>query len=172
MFEIKSDRRVPLDGIGDPRLRRLLAYWVEKRAGRLMPSWSDLSLEDLAEHVSRLHVLDYEGPGRLRFRIYGGAVTNPEVRDMTGLTTQDYEDTRFGGLVTRHYQECVDRRLPICRHVVASLRGEPYEYFRLTLPLSDDARSVNMLMASPVRVTVPVPLPGEKDRSKESGPQV
>lgn len=161
MLEIKSDRRVPLDGIGDARLRRLLAYWVGRRAGRLMPSWSDMNLDDLAEHASRLHVLDFEGPGRFRFRIYGGAVTNPDVRDMTGLTTQDYEDQRFGGLVSRHYQECTDRRLPICRHVVASLQNKPYEYFRLVLPLSDDARTVNMLMASPVRIAVPVPLPRE-----------
>ena len=150
-----------MDGVADGRLRRLLAYWAEKRAARTMPAWQDLALADLGEHLGRLHILDSEGPGRFRFRVYAGAVTNPDMRDMTGLTTQDYEDKRFGGLVTRHYQECADRRVPVCRHVIARLGNKPYEYFRLTLPLSDDGIRVNMLLASPVRVSVPVPLPGE-----------
>lgn len=170
MFEIVSDRLIPANAIADERLRRLLEYWIALRGSRILPSWSEAILSELGEHLDRLHVLAYEGPGRFRFLRHGGGVTNPDVRDMTGLTTQDYRDKRFGGLVTRHYQECSDRRVPIYRHVVARLSGEPYEFYRLILPLSDDGLRVNILLASPGRITVPpsLPLPGEARGSSGS----
>jgi hypothetical protein len=163
MFEIVSDRLIPVNAMADERLRRLLEYWIALRGSRLMPSWSEVMLSELGEHLERLHVLSYERPGRFRFLRHGGGVTNPDIRDMTGLTTQDYRDPRFGGLVTRHYQECANGRAPIYRHVIARLSGEPYEFYRLILPLSDDGLRANILLASPAPVTIPrsLPLPGE-----------
>lgn len=124
-----------------------------------MPTRADIDPLELREHLGRLHLLDVIGPNLFRFRLYGSGVTNPNVADMTGRTTQDYADTAFGALVTRHYQVCVAERAPVYHEVRGTLADEPYEYSRLTLPLSSDGVSVDMLLASPHRLHVSLNLP-------------
>jgi len=159
MFQIKIDRREPIEAVTDPNLRLLLDYWRGKCAGRAMPSRVDIDPLEFRANLGRVHILDVLGPERFRFRIYGSAITNPDVRDMTGLTTQDYEDKNFAALVTAHYQECVDERAPVYRYVLGMLDGGPYEYFRLLLPLSTDGETVDKLLVAPLRVIIPVGLP-------------
>jgi hypothetical protein len=141
------------------RLRRLHEYWDGKRGGRAMPSRADIEPLEMREHLGRMHLLDVLEPNLFRFRLYGSGVTNPNVKDMTGRTTQDYEDTVFGAVVTRHYQECVDEKAPVYHEVIGTLAGAPYEYIRLTLPLSNDGVDVDMLLVSPHRVRVSIGLP-------------
>jgi hypothetical protein len=74
---------------------------------------------------------------------------------MKGRTTVDYEDRAFGALVTRHLGECVREGRPICYDIRAELDGEPYEYTRLTLPLSLDGNRVDMILAGTLRGVVP-----------------
>lgn len=159
MFEIIEDYSEPLDAIAIPRLQRLVKYWADKCAGRKMPSRDDIDPLEMVEHMGRLHLLDVLGPRHFRYRLYGSAITNPGVRDMTSHTTLDYANKNFGEMVTRHYQACVDQKSPIFHYVLAKLRRERYEYYRLTLPLSNDGETVNMLLVSPHRLHIPVPLP-------------
>jgi len=159
LFCLIEDRREPLESIPDDRLRRLLAFWHEKRVERTMPSRADIDPLELREHLGRLHLLDVIGPNLFRFRLYGSGVTNPDVADMTGRTTQDYADTVFGAVITRHYQMCVDEKAPVYHEVRGTLADVPYEYSRLTLPLSSDGVSVDMLLASPHRGRVSLNLP-------------
>lgn len=158
-FEVKSDRREALETITHPGVRLLLDYWLERRGARSMPSRADVDPIDLRDLLGRMHLLDVLGPRQFRYRVYGSRITNPDVRDMTGRTTMDYDDKAFAELVTTHLQECVDERAPVYRHIVGQLQDAPYEYYRLTLPLSADDRSVDMLIAAPVRISVPVGLP-------------
>ena len=159
MFCLTEDRREPLESISNDRLRRLLEYWRGKRGGRAMPSRADIDPLELGEHLGRLHLLDVIEANLFRFRVYGSEVTNPNLVDMTGRTTQDYADATFGAVVTRHYQACVEERAPVYHEVDGTLGGAPYEYSRLTLPLSSDGVSVDMLLASPHRVRVSLGLP-------------
>lgn len=156
MFSVIEERHRPLEAIDDARLRRLLAYWEEKRGTRPMPARPDINPIDLKEHLGHLHLLEVLGPGLFRFRVYGSEVSNPDVRDMTGRTSRDYEDRTFADLVTRHYQACVDVRRPLYHHVLGKLDGHPYESVRLSLPLSGDGTLVDMLLTSPVHRCVPV----------------
>lgn len=158
-FVLIEDRAEALDAIAAPRLRRLLDYWSGACAGRAMPARADIDPLGLREHMGRIHMLEVLGPGRFRFRIYGSGMTNPDVRDMTGLTTDDYEDKAFGALVTRHYKSCVEAKAPVYHCVLGELDALPYEYARLTLPLSSDGTSVDMLLASAHRIRVSKPLP-------------
>jgi len=154
-----EDRRVPLESIADERLCRLLEYWRGKRAGRPMPARTDIDPFELREHLGRLNLLDVDGPNLFRFRLYGSSVTNPDVMDMTGRTTQDYADTGFGAVVTRHYQMCVDEKAPVYHEVIGTLREAPYEFVRLIMPLSSDGTNVDMLFASPQPLRVSIELP-------------
>ncbi len=159
MFCLTEDRRQPLKSIANDRLRRLLKYWRGKRAGRAMPSRADIDPLELREHMGRMHLLDVIGPSLFRFRLYGSGVTNPNVRDMTGQTTQDYEDPAFGAVVTRHYQACVEARSPVYHEVFGTLGDVPYEYVRLTLPLSSNGVDVDKILTSPHRLRVSLKLP-------------
>lgn len=162
LYYLIEDRREPPESISDDRLRRLHDYWCGKRGKRAMPSRADIDPLELKEHLGRLHLLDVIGPNRFRFRLYGSGVTNPGVVDMTGQTTRDYADAAFGAVVTRHYQACVDERAPVYHEVRGTLDDSPYEYTRLTLPLSNDGVSVDMLLASPHRLCVSLSLPSRK----------
>lgn len=159
MFSLIEDRRLPLASMTNDRLRRLFGYWDGKRAGRSMPSRADIDPLEMREHLGRMHLLDVIEPNLFRFRLYGSGVTNPNVRDMTGRTTRDYEDAAFGAVVTRHYQACVDEKAPVYHEVIGTLGEAPYEYVRLTLPLSRDDANVEMLLSSPHRLRVSLHLP-------------
>jgi hypothetical protein len=124
-FCLTEDRRVPLESLTNDRLRRLYEYWDGKRGGRAMPSRADIDPLEMREHLSRMHLLDVLGPNLFRYRVYGSGVTNPNMMDMTRRTTQDYEDTVFGALVTRHYQTCADEKAPVYHEVFGTLAGAP-----------------------------------------------
>jgi hypothetical protein len=159
VFCLTEDRRVPLESMTNDRLRRLHEYWNGKRAGRAMPSRADIEPLEMVEHLGRMHLLDVVEPNLFRFRLYGSSVTNPNVKDMTGRTTRDYEDAAFGAVVTRHYQECVEEKAPVYHEVFGTLGEAPYEYVRLTLPLSSDDANVHMLLSSSHRLRVSLHLP-------------
>ncbi len=120
-----------------------------------MPARADVDPAELRENLGRIHLLDVEGPETFRYRVYGSRVTNPDATDMTGRTTRDYRDQSFGALVTRHYAECVGARRPRCHAIRATLDTAPYEYTRMSLPLSDDGETVTMILVGTVRHTVP-----------------
>ena len=159
MFGLISDKQLPIEALDDDRLARLLAYWKQKTGDRAMPSRADIDPLELREHIGQLHLIDVVGTRRFRYRIYGSRVTNPDLADMTGRTASDYPDPTFASVTTRHYQSCVDAKAPVFHHVVGEIELARYEYKRLCLPLSQSSDTVDMILASPVRLVVPSSLP-------------
>jgi hypothetical protein len=92
---------------------------------------------------------------RFRFLHYGAAVTNPDARDMRGLTTRDYEDRAFADLVTAHYAEGVTARRPVCRAVRAAADGDVYDYVRVVAPFGLDGDVVEFLVIGTERIAIP-----------------
>lgn len=164
-FFVVEDNLIPLENLTEERLGRLLGYWNRKRENAALPVGACLEPIELAEHLTRLHILDVCGPHRFRYRLYGTKVTNPDLADMTDKLTTDYRDKAFGELVTKHLAECVAAATPICREIIAVKNGLPYAYRRLVLPWSNDGTRVSKLMVSPQRILVPQ----ELDRSTRKG---
>ncbi len=158
MFTLISEERVIPNTAKTPQLRQLLDYWKERRGARRMPRREDVDLDEIGVLPGRIHLLDALSPTEFRYRIYGTNLTNPDRRDMTGLTTRDYNDTAFGAMVTRHLGEVMMQATPLCLHIRATLDGIAYEYYRLAMPLSPDDVSVTMLLVGSERVTVPTHL--------------
>lgn len=159
MFGLISDRQLPIEALDDDRLVRLFDYWTRKKAGRPMPGRADIDPLELKEHMGQLHLIDVLGPEEFRYRIYGSRVTNPDLQDMTGKFASDYRDSAFASMTTRHYQICVDAEAPVFHHIVGEVKLHRYEYKRLCLPLSKTGTSVDMILASPIRMIVPNSLP-------------
>lgn len=155
-FELVKEERLDCDVAKLPSsLARLFAYWQRQRGDRPMPRRDDIDALDLRANLGRVHLLAVEGPETFRYRLYGSRVTNPDAVDMTGKTTDDYSDQAFGKLVTRHLAICVRERAPLCYAISARLDGEPYEYKRMSLPLSADGTKVSGLLVGTERGTVP-----------------
>jgi hypothetical protein len=154
-FELIGATRLDEAAFENEVLTSLLAYWRGRCLGRRMPCRNDIDPLDTLENLSRVHMLDVEAPGVFRYRIYGSGVTNPDRADMTGKTTLDYKDQLFGRLVTAHLGEAVQAAAPICYHIEASGDGIPYQYKRLTMPLSDDGNTVDRLMVGTQRIAIP-----------------
>ncbi len=155
MFTLISEERVVPSKAKTPQLRQLLDYWKGRCGERRMPRREDVDLDEIGVLPGRIHLLDALSPTEFRYRVYGNNLTNPDRRDMTGLTTRDYQDTAFGAMVTRHLGEVMMQATPLCLHIRASLDGIPYEYYRLAMPLSPDEVSVTMVLVGSERVTVP-----------------
>ena len=154
MFSLDQADRVAVGSIPVPTLARLVEYWRKLQVDAL-PSLSDLDPKLVLVEPGRVHLLRVEAPGLFRFLHYGASVTNPDARDMTGLTTADYEDHAFGELVRAHYQEAVDERQPVCRLVKGSWNGAEYRYMRLTLPFGLHGKKVEFLVVCTHRIAVP-----------------
>lgn len=135
-------------------LAALVAYWGQLAEDGL-PSLAEADPDRLQVVPGRIHLLRVED-GRFRFLHYGAAVTNPDARDMRGLTTRDYEDRAFGELVTAHYAEGVDARRPVCRAVRASIDGDVYDYVRVVAPFGLGSETVEFLVIATERISVPV----------------
>ncbi|MBI1243942.1 MAG: PAS domain-containing protein [Alphaproteobacteria bacterium] len=131
-------------------------YWEGRRGDRAMPVRADIDPLDLSARLGRIHLLDVEGPGLFRYRVYGSRMTNPDARDMTGKTTVDYADTQFGILVTRHLAQCVAERAPVCYEIRGTLDDDPYFYTRIALPLAGADGNVAMILVGSERGSVPM----------------
>jgi hypothetical protein len=155
-FVLVTERRV--DPANDPlptQLAVLFSYWLRKRGDDPMPPRSAFDPSELRSNAGRMHLLVVEGPGVFRYRVYGSRVTNPDAADMTGRTTLEYRDRAFGELVTRHLRECVEERAPVCYDIRARFDEMPYEYIRISLPLSESRGEVSHILVGTVRGTVP-----------------
>ncbi|WP_293865059.1 hypothetical protein [uncultured Alsobacter sp.] len=134
-------------------LSALVDYW-RLMAEDGLPCLSEAEPDRLQVLPGRIHLVRVERDA-FRFLHYGAAVTNPDARDMCGLTTRDYEDHAFGELVTAHYAEGVSARRPVCRAIRAAVDGDVYDYVRVVAPFGLGGDSVEFLVIGTERIAVP-----------------
>jgi hypothetical protein len=153
MFALQQAVPIPVDRIPNETLGELLHYWSQQRDDRPMPRRDDIDPTAIRRNVGRMHLLAVEGPGVYRYRIYGSAVTNPDMLEMTGKTTRDYRDQSFARLVTSHMDEALAQAVPTCYQIEALTDGKPYRYIRMILPLGD-ATGISHLLVGTQRLEV------------------
>lgn len=155
-FRLISGLRIdPAAGGMPDSLSDIYSYWNSRRGDRPMPARADIDPLDLRGRLGRIHLLRVESPRLFRYVVYGSLVTNPDARDMTGHTTGEYRDSAFGELVTRHLEQCVSERAPVCYDISAELDEQPYTYTRISLPLAGAAGDVEMILVGSHRGAVP-----------------
>ena len=120
-----------------------------------MPLRRDIDPTEIPSLLEHIRLVDVEPGGVFRFRLYSMKATNPDQRDMTGLTTRDYRDVAFGEMVTRHYAASAESGEPRCWHIRASVEAGNYEYLRLVLPLGKTGPACAMLLVKSQRIANP-----------------
>lgn len=128
-------------------LTKLRETWEHKCAGRAMPPRRDFEIDDLRSWLGRLLLLEVVDGGRdFRYRVYGSSLTAYLGAERNGQTVGTLPP-EIRDSVMAEYRFVVTTRRP---HLVTSNRLVGATERRLTkliLPLSEEGRTVNMLLA-------------------------
>lgn len=138
-----------LSKIEDENLRRLYAYWSEKRGTRRFPARRDIDPLDFAYVLGWVTLVDVTyNPTRFRFRLYGSELAHRIGTDLTGTYADQHPSHEFGTMLQRSWQEVVDRGEPICVRYEREVdhRKRPWEALRM--PMSSDGKVIDMLLAA------------------------
>ena len=129
-------------------LKRLYAYWLEKRGDRRAPSRADIDPIELAPQLPHVVLVDVEHAPvmRLRFRLIGTAIVKGFNQDLTGRYFDEIEHTPEQRILNQHLMTVATWGAPLCAMLDYTHKdGRFVRYERLALPLSSDGAVVDML---------------------------
>ncbi len=131
------------------RLKELYRYWLLKCAGRRAPSRGDILPEEIRSILPNILLLDIVGDvPRLKYRLAGTEFVHIYGAEVTGKFLDEIDFDGMSKLIIDDYFKVAKQ----CRPSWTSWNfakddGRWLEYERLTLPLSEDGQTVNMLLA-------------------------
>jgi len=133
----------------EPRLRRLYAYWCERRQGRRFPARRDLDPLDFRYVLGHVMLIDVlREPLRFRFRLHGSEIVNRVRYDLTGKLLDELPDREYRAYALERCRGLVETGEPLHTAQDRELDGRIHRYEALWLPLSDDGARVTMLMCA------------------------
>ena len=125
----------------------LFGYWDSKRAGRRMPSRDDLDPIDIRDCMPSIILCDVErDPPRFRYRLIGTRLTELVHRDVTG---QYIDESIYGDnadVVKGPFLEAYETRAPVAVRGRLRWNNVERQVAAISLPLSNDGETVNMVM--------------------------
>lgn len=143
-----------------PELRRFLEkpekraflefyeYWLQKAAGKGLPSRADLDPLEIPQLLPNVFLVDVVpvNPRRFRFRLVGTRIAELE-GEMTNAHLDEFVPNSPGTAMARHYEDAAEGRVYL-RHETLSWHSREREhlgYDVLLLPLSPDGTAIDML---------------------------
>jgi hypothetical protein len=130
-------------------LKNLYAYWLAKRGSRPVPSRSAIQLD--AALLPDIALLDVVGaPPRFRFSFCGTRLADDYGEDLTGKFFDEIDlgsvSLKTISLLSTMVREC---RPQVVRARYTKQRdGHHVEFERIALPLSEDGKTVNMILCA------------------------
>ena len=129
----------------------LQRYWNDKRGARAMPSRADIRASELKEHLGWIMLMEVLPDfADFRYKLIGTLVTQYFLGDSTGLTVTEAfskEKNSSGKAVAAMFRKCARDRCTVRSFGNAGWIGKGFEEFDcLSLPLSDDGETVNMIL--------------------------
>ncbi|MFN3461713.1 MAG: PAS domain-containing protein [Oceanibaculum sp.] len=142
-----------------PLVRAAHDYWLRIAPPDALPGRQHMDPLDIPDLLPRLWLLDviWPGPG-FRFRLVGSRIVNRLGHDPTGERLEDTDlDYRNNPSLTDRYRATVEHRRPTYRLGQQKLtRTRDFEFVEnIFLPMAEDGRTVDMLMALSVLVDNP-----------------
>ena len=138
--------------IEDPSLGRLFDYWQSSRRGRFAPTRPDIHPQRLIFILPFLYLIDVIGaPPRFRFRLAGTGIVKEYGAEITGKFADEIDLNENQTAFVDEYRHVVGDGKPACsRGTYTTRNGRHRVYEHLTLPLSTDGQTVNMLLAAAI----------------------
>ena len=149
MAETGDEREAQGSGL----IQAVWDYWEGKRAGRPMPARADLDppleIPRFLPWIILTEVL-LHNPLDFRYRLIGSSIRNRIAANYTGVRLMDLPHQRPGSRVWDTRAECVRNQAPVLDTRLPYVG--PSDLVRavrhLHLPLSDDGRSVTMILTA------------------------
>jgi len=135
------------DSIEHPDLRTLYDYWDKRRGGRRWPARADINPVDLKFALGNLSLIDVShDPLQFTFRLLGTLFAQRLGQDFTGRTVDDIPDPDYRAEITAAYRKIVETGEPSSTMGERTFDGEPRRFETLRLPLSEDGKTVTMVL--------------------------
>lgn len=144
----------------DPRLKILLRYWNEKRAGRPLPSRADIDPLELKPVLGNIVLIDvvpsdqHEHGRRFRYRLFGTEFVFYHGTDLTGHWLDEIPNTGFRDSLIAMYNAVVDdgaKRMVSYDYMLESRR---HRFQAVILPLSSDGQTIDIIMSCGLPVAI------------------
>jgi len=139
---------IAAEAITHPKVRRMHEYWLAKRAGRPMPSRSDIDPIEVPDCVGNLCLVEVTNdvPRRFRFRIDGTNLAVLSGFDLTGKYADQVPDPVYRDLIVALYERVVLTRAPVFVSDHEEWKGYGVAVTSVTLPLSNDGERVDGIL--------------------------
>ncbi len=131
------------------KLQRLLAYWNARRGARWAPCRADIDPVDFPYVLSHMALVDVlTEPLRFRFRVFSTGLVAMNGFEMTARLIDDWPAPEFREALQASYRDVVEAQAPRLRVRQAVFDGRLRVQEGLLLPLSEDGRSVTMILTA------------------------
>jgi hypothetical protein len=132
-------------------LRRLLAYWYERRGEQPFPRRADIDPVDLRFMLDRVALTEvHEGPGddprRYRLRVVGSYWYRLLGFEATGIWMHEWPRANQRKLTEDFYAALIDGRKPRFAARDAIVDDQLLHYEIMLLPLSEDGSRISMII--------------------------
>jgi hypothetical protein len=130
-------------------IRRLLAYWREKRGAGNFPKRADIDPIDLRFMLDRIGLVEaHEGDiWRFRIRVAGSWWRGQYGFEPTGLWLDQWPNPEQRQLVLATYRSLMELRKPLVFLRNHWVDDRKLEYEAALLPMSEDGERISMILA-------------------------
>jgi len=138
-----------LEQVRSDLIRRAYRLWDEKRGDRSMPSRADFDPVEMPKLLPSIILVDVEQPGDvLKIRLAGTKVVEMYGDDYTGRYMEGIDFGNVREKILAEYGHAAAAMRPVFSdHEFRKINDYRHSIERVILPLSNDDKTVNMLMA-------------------------
>jgi hypothetical protein len=130
-----------------PMLRRLYAYWDERRGTREFPGRPDIDPIGMRFALGNISLVDVlHEPLRFRYRLHGSIIAERLGIDMTGKFVDEIPEPDRRGFVDENFRAAVATRRPLARSGERLLDERLWNFDSIILPLGLADGVINMLL--------------------------
>jgi len=155
-----TKRKAPALELNDDRLRRLFAYWLEKRGDRLFPARADIDPVDFPYVLGYVTLVDVEhDPRRYHFRLDGSILVELSGTNYTGRYLDELPGEEYVAFIKDSYDRVVDGGAPYRYRKDELFDQQKFSEETVILPLGDAPPVVDRLFVA----VIPGDLPHRED---------
>jgi hypothetical protein len=135
-----------VDDLSSAATRFFYNYWVSKVKGDTIPSRRDIDPVEFPQFMANCLILDVEGPGRYRYRLFGTHIADWNERDLTGhLLDRDVLGDAAPMFLDVYERLCRDKSPIAFRGSLFWQNREHRRFEQVSLPLSRDGIEIDKI---------------------------
>ena len=151
-----------LTDVESPTLRRFFQYYLEKKGDRAFPARADLDPVEFSYALGDVTLVDvHHDPLNFSFRLDGSRHVERFGFDLTGRSLDEFPYPEMRQAIFDSYKDVIDHREPRRYFRDLESQGRWFRYETLLLPLSDDGRTINMIVSVISFHDLKIPIPPE-----------